>query len=158
MSDAPVPAERRRDLINQLTVIGWLLLGGVFGLMLFQIDRARSVDASRFAGVWEQRIEVLSFLVLPPNMIVLVPPALVGVAAAYLAQSDPPPAIAPLLRITAGIATILIVIGAVSIITLLFDDNGAGDAGAVFLRIGGMFMAYGIAKGCRASDALRELR
>ena len=158
VSDAPVTAERRRDLLNQLTIIGWLSLGGFFGLMLYQVDRVRSIDGSRFAGVWEQRIEVLSFLVLPPNIVVLVPPALIAITAAYLADADAPPAIAPLLRVTGGIATILIVIGAVSIVTLLFDDSASGDAGSVFLRIGGMLVAYAIAKGCRSVDALRGLR
>ena len=33
VSDAPGPAERRRDLLNQLTIIGWLSLGGFFGKM-----------------------------------------------------------------------------------------------------------------------------
>ena len=57
--------EGRATLVQQLTIIGWLFLGGEFGFVLFQMERVRTVDGTRFATAWGQRIEVLSFLMLP---------------------------------------------------------------------------------------------
>ena len=77
--------EGRATLVQQLTIIGWLFLGGEFGFILFQMERVRTVDGTRFATAWDQRVEVLSFIMLPPNLIALVPAA--AVATATLAVS-----------------------------------------------------------------------
>ena len=60
-------------LLRNLTIAGWLLLGGPIGFVAFQFDRVRRIGDQPFASVWDQRIEVLSFLMLPPNQVVLVP-------------------------------------------------------------------------------------
>ena len=62
--------ESRADLVRRLTIAGWLLLGGSIGFIGFQLERVRGVGEQPFAGVWDQRIEVLSFLTLPPNLVV----------------------------------------------------------------------------------------
>jgi hypothetical protein len=82
-------AAERSDLalVQQLTVVGWLLLGGQFGFILFQFERVRTVDGTRFATAWDQRIEVLSFLILPPNLMVLFPAAAVAIGTTWLAGS-----------------------------------------------------------------------
>ena len=148
----PTP-EPRADLIRQLTIAGWLLLGGPIGFIAFQLDRVRRVGAQPFASVWEQRIEVLSFLMLPPNLAVLVPVVLVAAGATWLAGPDRDPWLATLLRLGAGLAITFAVIGVISIATIVVSDEpgDANDAG-VFLRLGGVAMAAGLAMICRIAD------
>ncbi len=145
--------ERRADLVRQLTIAGWLLLGGPIGFIAFQLDRVRRVGAQPFASVWEQRIEVLSFLMLPPNLAVLVPVVLVTAGATWLAGTDRDPWLTTLLRLGAGLAISFAVIGVVSIATIVAADEpgDANDAG-VFLRLGGVAMAAGLAMICRIAD------
>jgi MFS family permease len=145
--------ERRADLVRNLTVAGWLLLGGPIGFVAFQIDRVRRVGEQPFASVWDQRIEVLSFLMLPPNLTVLAPVVFVAAAATWLAGSDQDPWVTTLLRVVAGLAITFAVIGAVSIVSIAArDDAGTFDTDSVLLRIGGIAMAAGLAVICRAAD------
>ncbi len=148
----PTP-ERRADLVRQLTIAAWLLLGGPIGFIAFQLDRVRRVGAQPFASVWEQRIEVLSFLMLPPNLAVLVPVVLVAAGATWLAGAERDPWLATLLRLAAGLAITFAVIGVISIATIVTSDEAgdANDAG-VFLRLGGVAMAAGLAMICRIAD------
>jgi hypothetical protein len=145
--------ERRADLVRQLTIAGWLLLGGPIGLVAFQLDRVRSVGAQRFASVWEQRIEVLSFLMLPPNLAVLVPVVFVAAGTAWLAGTERDSWLTTLLRVSAGLAIAFAVIGVVSIVTIIAssEPGESSDAG-VFLRLGGVIMAAGLAMICRIVD------
>jgi hypothetical protein len=145
--------ERRADLVRQLTIAGWLLLGGPIGFMAFQLDRVRSVGAQPFASVWEQRIEVLSFVMLPPNLAVLVPVVFVAAGATWLVGADREPWLTTLLRLGAGLAIAFAAIGVVSIATIIFSNEpgDANDAG-VFLRLGGVAMAAGLAMICRIAD------
>lgn len=145
--------ERRADLVRQLTIAGWLLLGGPIGFIAFQLDRVRRVGAQPFASVWEQRIEVLSFLMLPPNLAVLVPVVLVAAGATWLAGPERDPWLRTLLLVTAGMAITFAAIGVLSIATIVLSDEpgNASDAG-VFLRLGGVAMAAGLAMICRIAD------
>ena len=141
-----------RPLADHLTVAGWLLLGGSLGLIAFQLDRFRQVGAdSGPFGVWDQRIEVLSFVMLPPNLVVLAPAAVVAVAATWLAGPARSGWLTVLLRVIAGIAITMVVIGAVSILNILVNDD-TNQFESAFLRLGGMSMAAGIAWLCRAAD------
>lgn len=142
-------SQRTAALVDQLTVAGWLLLGGSFGFLAFQLDRVRSIGAgdSPF-GVWDQRIEVLSFVMLPPNLVVLTPSAAVAALAVWLAGPNRGPWLVMLIRVVAGIAIIMFLIGAVAIVNIYVNDDGELDG--VFLRLGGMSMAAGIAWLCRA--------
>ena len=88
MPGTELTPERRADLVRNLTIAGWLLLGGPIGFVLFQLDRVRCIGSQPFASVWDQRIEVLSFLMLPPNQAVLVPVVFVAAAAIWLAGAD----------------------------------------------------------------------
>jgi len=145
--------EGRAALVRQLTIAGWLLLGGPIGFAAFQLERVRSVGAQRFASVWEQRIEVLSFLMLPPNLAVLVPVVFVAAGTAWLAGSERDSWLATLLRVSAGLAITFAVIGVVSIVSIVAssEPGESSDAG-VFLRLGGVIMAAGLAMICRIAD------
>ncbi|MFT7392779.1 MAG: hypothetical protein ACI83Y_000441 [Candidatus Azotimanducaceae bacterium] len=150
-------AAERSDLalIQQLTVVGWLLLGGQFGFILFQFERVRTVDGTRFATVWDQRIEVLSFLILPPNLIVLFPAAAVAIGTTWLAGSAQRDAwLDSLLRVVAGIAISMVFIGLAAIIEVA-TRIGQLELDSIFFRLGGMSLAAGIALGCRLADQQR---
>jgi hypothetical protein len=147
--------ERRADLVRNLTIAGWLLLGGPIGFVLFQLDRVRRIGSQPFASVWDQRIEVLSFLMLPPNQAVLVPVVFVAAVAMWLAGDDRDAWLTTLLRLSAALAITFVVIGVISIVSILArDDAGTFDTDSVFLRFGGIAMAAGLALICRTADRL----
>jgi len=103
--------------------------------------------------VWDQRIEVLSFLMLPPNQAVLVPVVFVAAAAIWLTGSDRDAWLTTLLRLSAALAITFAVIGVISIVSILArDDAGTFDTDSVFLRFGGIAMAAGLALICRTAD------
>lgn len=145
--------ERRADLVRNLTISGWLLLGGSIGFIVFQLERVRGVTEQPFATVWDQRIEVLSFLMLPPNLVVLAPATFVAAIATWLAGAERETWLNTLLRIIAATTIILGAIGLASIVTILgSNDGGPIDFEGVFLRLGGMTMAAGLAIICRTAD------
>jgi hypothetical protein len=147
--------EPRADLIRNLTLAGWLLFGGAIGFIAFQLERVRDVGQQPFAGVWDQRIEVLSFLVLPPNLVVLSPAAVVIALTTWLAGRERGPWLRGLLIGVASIAITLGVIGVVSIVSIFVrDESGPSDVEGVFLRMGGVAMAAGLAVICRTADRL----
>ena len=155
MPGTDLTPERRADLVRNLTIAGWLLLGGPIGFVLFQLDRVRRIGSQPFASVWDQRIEVLSFLMLPPNQAVLVPVVFVAGVAIWLAGSDRDAWLTTLLRLSAALAITFAVIGVISIVSILArDDAGTFDTDSVFLRFGGIAMAAGLALICRAADRL----
>jgi hypothetical protein len=145
--------EGRAELVRNLTVAGWLLLGGAIGFISFQLERVRGVTAQPFASVWDQRVEVLSFLMLPPNLVVLAPAAFVAAITTWLAGSDREVWLTTLLRLVAATAIVLAMIGLVSIVSILANDaGGPTDFEGVFLRLGGISMAAGLAVICRTAD------
>ncbi|GEM_PF-562050 len=151
MPGAEPRLEGRAPLVQQLTIIGWLFLGGEFGFILFQMERVRTVDGTRFATAWDQRVEVLSFIMLPPNLIALVPAAAVATATVFLAGPRRSSWLDALLRVTAGIAITLIGVGIAAIVEVA-TRNGDVDFDSIFLRLGGMSIAAGIAWLCRIAD------
>ncbi len=153
MPGTELTPEARADLVRNLTIAGWLLLGGSFGFIAFQLERVRGVGAQPFGSVWDQRIEVLSFLMLPPNLVVLAPAVFVAAVTTWIAGSARDPWLTTLLQIAAGLAITLAVIGVVSIISILVrDESGPSDIEGAMLRIGGVSLATGLALVCRAVD------
>jgi hypothetical protein len=147
--------ERRADLVRNLTIAGWLLLGGSFGFIAFQLGRVRGVGEQRFASILDQRIEVLSFLVLPPNLVVLAPPVFVAAITTWLAGNDRDVWLSTLLRLSAALAITYAAIGVVSIVSIvLSNEPGPGDFESVVLRSGGVALAAGLALICRTADRL----
>jgi hypothetical protein len=146
---------RRADAVRRLTIAGWLLLGGSFGFVAFQLQRVRDVGEQPFASVWDQRIEVLSFLMLPPNLVVLAPAVFVAAFTTWLADDRADAWLTTLLRLGAGLAITMGVIGAVSILSILVRDQpGPSEIDGVFLRLGGIAMAAGLTVLCRTADRL----
>ena len=155
MPGTELTPQRRGEIARRLTIAGWLLLGGPIGFIAFQLDRVRRVGEQPFASMWDQRIEVLSFLMLPPNLVVLAPTVLVAATAVWLAGADRDPWIITLLRLAAGLAITFAVIGVISIVSIVVrDDAGTFDTDSVFLRVGGVAMAAGFAVICRTADRL----
>lgn len=155
MSETELTPERRIILVHQLTIAGWLLLGGTIGFIAFQLDRVRGVGEQPFASVWDQRIEVLSFLMLPPNLIVLAPAVFVAALATWLAGNEQDPWLTTLLRLGAGVAITFAVIGVLSIVSIIArDEAGTFDIEGVFLRLGGVAMAAGLAVISRTADRI----
>ena len=65
-----------------LTKVGWLFTLAELAIAAAIVNRARAVTTSSFEdGVWGQRAEILSFLSLPQNVVVLVPAAAAAAAA-----------------------------------------------------------------------------
>lgn len=155
MPGTELTPERRVDLVRNLTISGWLLLGGCFGFIAFQLERVRGVGEQQFATVWDQRIEVLSFLMLPPNMVVLAPPVFVAAVAAWLAGAERDTWLSTLLRVTAAIGFTCMAIGVVSILSIvLSDEPGPSNIESVMLRLGGVSLAAGLALICRTADRI----
>ena len=153
MPGTELTLERRAELVRNLTIAGWMLLGGPIGFVLFQLDRVRRIGSQPFASVWDQRIEVLSFLMLPPNQAVLVPVVFVAAAAIWLAGRESDAWLTMLLRLSAALAITYAVIGVISIVSILArDDAGTFDTDSVFLRFGGIAMAAGLTLICRTAD------
>jgi hypothetical protein len=144
---------RAAELVHQLTIVGWLLLGGEFGFILFQMERVRTVDGTRFATAWDQRVEVLSFLMLPPNVVAIAPAAAVAAVATYLAGRERSAWLDALLRVVAGIAITLAGVGLAAVAEVATRD-GELDLDSIFLRLGGVSIAIGIAWLCRTVDVL----
>jgi hypothetical protein len=154
----PPWSAQRSALVGRLTVVGWLLLGAQFGFIGFQLERVRSIDGdgTRFASAWDRRVEVLSFLVLPPNITVLAPAALVATGATILAGRDPDPWLAALLRIVAGIAITFFFLGVAAIAEIATREGQGGDLDQVFMRAGGMSFAAGVAVLSHFADTLSK--
>jgi hypothetical protein len=147
--------EHRAGILRNLTVAGWLLLGGPIGFLAFQIERVRGVTEQPFASVWDQRIEVLSFLMLPPNLVVLAPAAFVAAVTTWLAGRDAEIWLTTLLRLVAGVAITLAAVGVVSILSIVLrDEPGPSDIDGIFLRLGGIALAAGLALICHTADRL----
>lgn len=155
------PADQ--TLLRRLTLAGWLLLGGAASMITFQVSRTRSIgDGSEAFGqsAWDQRLEVLSFVMLPPNIVVLAPAVAVAaiVTVAATDRSDRPWAVA-LLRTCAGVAAVLFVVGALFLVSLTTRDRrGPFEWDDGHLRIGGMAMAAGMFVVCRAADTATRPR
>ena len=157
MPGTDLTPERRADLVRQLTIAGWLLLGGPLGFIAFQLDRVRGVGEQPFASVWDQRIEVLSFLMLPPNLVALAPAVFVAALAGWLAGSGRDPWLTTLLRLSAASAITFAVIGVVSITSIVLrDEAGSFDIEGMFLRLGGLSLAAGLAVICRIADRVAD--
>jgi hypothetical protein len=150
----PIGAHRA-TVVRDLTIAGWLLLGGSIGFIAFQLQRVRDVGEQPFASVWDQRIEVLSFLMLPPNLVVLAPAVFVAAVVTWLAGRDRGPWSAALLTIAASIAITLAVVGVVSVASILVrDDGGPNDSEGIYLRLGGIALAAGLTMVCRTADRI----
>lgn len=147
------PSAPRADIVRTLTTFGILTYVAWLIFLFRQVERLVRVTEQRFAGEWDQRIEVLSFVVLPPNTLLIFAPAIAAAAGTWLAGSEQRLELAILLRITRWSANLMIAIAVVSAISTIFNDSGSptrvGDLG---LRIGGILAALAASQLCRGAE------
>lgn len=140
-------------VVATLTTASGLAFVGWLAFALRQVSLVRRVSEQQFAGVWEQRLEVLSFLVLAPNIVALAPAAAAAATATWMAGPGQELRLAVILRLIRWSAAIMIVIGGLSIVVTLFGDlDSAGRLEDVMLRIGGMLIAGAMVVVCRGAE------
>jgi len=154
-----VTVAQRIRWIATTTHVGWLTLSAFVALIVIEVRRAAAISESRFEdGVWGQRIEIVSFIALPQNAIILIPPAIAaavtGVLIAGLHPDDRPDLVwaRRLARVTGGIAIVVIALAALGIIGIPFRyADPLADLAAIVGRLAGVAIALAVIRLCRDS-------
>lgn len=132
--------------VSMLVYATWALF------LLWALDRVRRTGATRFAGVWTQRLEALSFITLPPNAPVLFAAAASAAAATWAAGPTQSLELAILLRLIRWSANAMIVLAVASSISILVTDVEGPDERATFVfRLGGALFAGSTSYLCLAA-------
>lgn len=143
-----------------VTTAGWLTLAAYLLFVVGQIRRAIAVEVGSFEdGVWGQRIELVSFVTLPQNLVILVPAAAAGVGAMWI-ERDPhdlleqPASWAPqLVRMVAGMCYVVILLAVLGVIDVLAQTpDSVGGTAAILNRIGGILMAIAMIRICLEAE------
>jgi hypothetical protein len=145
--------------IATATHVGWLTLAAYLALIIIELRRAAAITESRFEdGVWGQRIEIVSFVALPQNAVILVPPAIAaavaGVLIAALHPDDRPDLTwsRRLARFTGGLAIVVIALAVIGIIGIPFRyADPLADLAAIVGRLAGVAIALAVIRLCRES-------
>ena len=141
-----------------LTTAGWLVLAAYLLLLIAQIRRAFAVTVASFEdGVWGQRIETVSFVTLPQNLVILVPAAAAGVAAVMLLRDAPVQLqgswARQLVRVVAGLCYVVVVLAVLGIVDVLMQTpDSVGGTSAILTRVGGILMAIGMIRVCLEAE------
>ncbi len=138
-------------------VAGWLFLLAYLGVVTGIVRRAASLNSGSFEdGLWWQRVEIISFVALPQNVVVLVPAVAAGVVGTVVARSIIDQSVIrlrQLVRVAAGTCYVVIVLGALGIIGVFVRNSDAvGDLEPLLGRIGGILMAVGMIKLCLEAE------
>jgi len=125
---------------------GWMFVVAYLTYLVTQIRRAAATTQGSFEdGIWGQRIEEVSFATLPQNVVILVPGVIAAVAGAILVRSLVDPVVVQLgrlVRVIAGLAFVIITLGAVGIVAVFFRNyDSVGDTAAILGRLGGIAIA-----------------
>jgi hypothetical protein len=137
---------RRVAWAKALTTVGWLLVFAYLSIVIGQIRQAFQIRDSSFEdGVLGARIERVSFVVFPQNSIII----LIAAAAAALASALAAGLAdrrdmwtSQLIRVSAGVCYVVIVIAAVRIVSIMTHrPDGLGDFNALLQQIGGILVA-----------------
>ena len=151
-------ARERQRWSVALTGAGWMILAAYLLLLIAQIRRAFAVTVSSFEdGVWGERIETVSFVTLPQNLVILVPAAAAGVAAVLLLHDSPEQLqgswARQLVRIVAGLCYVVVAIAVLGIGDVLVQTPDAlGGTTAILTRVGGILMAIAMIRVCLAAE------
>lgn len=145
--------------ITTATHVGWLTLTAYLALIIIELRRAAAISESRFEdGVWGQRIEIVSFVALPQNAVILVPPAIAAaVAGALIATLHPDdrPDLTwsrRLARVTGGLAIVVIALAVIGIIGIPFRyADPLADLAAIVGRLAGVAISLAVIRLCRES-------
>ena len=143
----------RSELIRAFTTAGWLAFVCWLGFLFWVIGRVVRVGEQRFGGVWEQRIEVMSFILLPPNALILVPAAILACLAAWMSGPAESLSLAVLLRMVTWAAITQVGVGVLSIMSILFTETGSPtEAQDLAQRVAGICMMSAITIVTRALE------
>ena len=152
-----VERDRQRWAVA-LTTAGWLVLAAYLLLLIAQIRRAFAVTVASFEdGLWGQRIEIVSFVTLPQNLVILVPAAAAGVAAVMLLRDAPLQLqgswARQLVRVVAGLCYVVVVLAVLGIVDVLMQTpDSVGGTAAILTRVGGILMAIGMIRVCLEAE------
>lgn len=136
---------------------GWMFVVAYLAYLVIQIRRAAAIrDASFEDGLWGQRIEQVSFVTLPQNLVILAPAIVAAVAGALLVRSLVAPVVVQIGRLTrviAGLSFVVVAIALVGIVAVFFRNyDSVGDTAAILGRLGGIAMAAGMIRLCLEVD------
>ena len=136
---------------------GWMFVIAYLSYLVVQIRRAAAIrDGSFEDGLWGQRIEQVSFVTLPQNLVILAPAIVAAVAGALLVRSLVAPVVVQIGRLTrviAGLAFVVVAIALVGIVAVFFRNyDSVGDTAAILGRLGGVAMAAGMIRLCLEVD------
>lgn len=146
----------REVLVRSLVVAGWLSYTAWLMFLFRQVARTVSVGGQPFAGVWDQRIEVMSFTVLPPNALILVPAAIAAIVAIWLTEQNQTLDLAVQIRIVRWSAVLQVVIAVVSVLSIIINDTGSPtEAQDLAMRFSGLLISASIIVLTRTVERLR---
>lgn len=149
--------DERMRWARALTTVGWLFVLAYAGLIMWQVRRAFLFSEGSFEdGLWWQRVEQISSLTQPQNVMVIVPAAAAAALGTLLVRDRVDHAVlalAQLVRIVAGLAAVVILLAVLGIVGILFRNaDSVGDLAAFVLRLGGIAMAFAILRVCAEAE------
>jgi hypothetical protein len=158
-----VNAIDRERWARAIVTAGWLVTGSYLLFLIGQIRRALAVSQASFEdGVWGQRVEQISFVALPQNLVILVPAAVAGAGATWLmlgAGLDQVPWTRQLVRVVAGVSLVTVVLAVLGILDVFAQSpDWVGGSIAVLNRVGGILMAWAMIRVCLESERSVEDR
>jgi hypothetical protein len=158
-----VNAIDRERWARALVTAGWLITGSFLLYLVGQIRRALAIKQTSFEdGVWGQRVEQISFVALPQNLVMLVPAAAAAVGATWLmlgAGLDQVPWTRQLVRVVAGVSLVTIALAVLGILDVFAQSpDWVGGSIAVLNRVAGILMAWAMIRVCLESEGSIETR
>jgi len=150
----------REHWARAMTTAGWLVVVGYLGIVVLQIDRARRTTEAAFEdGVWGQRIEQVSFVAIPQNIVVLFAAAIVTVGAVVVGRgtlADADVWLDRLVRVVAGTAIVAILIAVIRVLDVMIrDPQTGGDLPDIVSRLSGILIGIAVVRLCLAAERTR---
>ena len=150
--------ERERVLwARTLTTAGWLITTAYLALVTAQVRRAAAISQGSFDdGVWGQRLETVSFIAFPQNMVILTPATGAAAVATVISVGLVDRVeiwLAQLTRVLAGVCYVVIVLAALRMLALFWQGPDlVGDFGALLTQLGGILIALAISRVCLEAE------
>lgn len=140
-----------------LTTAGWLFVIGYMAFVTATFRRASALRSGSFEdGLWGQRIEIMSFVGVAQNVIMLVPAAAACVGACLLVGELADRRqlwLAQLVRVVAGLSYVIIAVAAIGIIAVFFrSPDSVTDLADLLGRVGGIMMALAMIRVCLEAE------
>ena len=150
----------REHWARAMTTAGWLVLIGYLGTVVLQIDRARRTTEAAFDdGVWGQRIEQVSFVAIPQNIVILLGAAIVAVGAVIVGRgtlADADVWLDRLVRIVAGTAFVAMLLAVIRMLDVIVrDPDTGGDLPDIVSRASGIAIGIAVVRLCLAAERTR---